>query len=79
MDGIGRFFVDDAGAENIGNRYFQNSSKTFRLLSGYTRDESRSIFCTDMEGEGFAGSQFHIEITVIADTEVNDGVCRIVG
>ena len=32
-----------------------------------------------MEGEGFAGSQFHIEVTVIADTEVNDGVCRIVG
>ena len=48
-------------------------------MSGYTRDESRSIFCTDMEGEGFAGSQFHIEVTVIADTEVNDGVCRIVG
>ena len=29
MDGIGRFFVDDAGAENIGLDIFKTASKRF--------------------------------------------------
>ena len=49
------------------------------LLPGHSVDERGSIVCSNMESEGFAGGHLYVQVTVVADTEIDDGVGRIAG
>lgn len=49
------------------------------LLPGHSVDERGSIVCSNMESERFAGGHLYVQVTVVADTEIDDGVGRIAG
>ena len=49
------------------------------LLPGHSVDERGSIVCSNMESEGFARGHLYVQVTVVADAEIDDGVGRIAG